>query len=242
MILFERQSPIYSVLKEDDADDILNGGLEAGSSDYNGGTNDAGDNPNNTAADTDNNTDNPDNAGDETKVDSKDAEDDDEKAGNDLDVDASLNGLDDNDSDNNSNNDNNNASTSSSSTTSSEDTTEVNKKNTDIFNTLTAEEQAIKIREQKQQFFKLYTSCDDLLTKIANINTENINIRIITKITKAISSLKEYLNDYITYSFDHISYIENDYMLDKFIISFASISSTLDTIKLPENDENGSKN
>ena len=241
-ILFERESPLFSaILKEDDADDILNGGLESSSADYNGGANDAGDNPNNTAADTDANTDNPDNAADETKVDSKEAEDDDDKSGNDLDVDASLNGIDDND-DNSEGGDDSGSNTSAPSTSS--DTTsdaEPVKKNTDIFDSLTAEEQAIKIKEQKHQFFKLFTSCNDIMSKISNIEIDNINITVISKVTKSLASLKEYLNDYITYSFDQKSYIENDIVLDRFILTFNSISTILDSIKLPEYAQNGSK-
>ena len=236
-LLFERQSPIFSaIIKEDDADDILNGGLEAGSADYNGGANDGGDNANNQAAETDTNTDNPDNANDETKVDSKDAEDDEDKSGNDLDVDASLNGIDD---DNNEGGGDDNTSSDTSSTSSD---AEPVKNNTDIFSSLTAEEQALKIREQKQHFFKLFTSCNDILSKISNINTENINIRIITKITKSLASLKEYLNDYITFKFDQNSYIENDIVLDRFIMTFGTISSILDTIKIEDSDQNSSKN
>lgn len=245
MTLFERKSPIFmSIIKEDDADDILNGGLEAGSADYNGGTNDAGgNNANDQAADTDANTGNPDNANDETKVDSRDAEEDEDKAGNDLDIDTSLNGIDD--EENNDNGDNttdSNQGTSSTSTVGTDNSTaEPVKNNTNIFSSLTAEEQAIKIREQKQQFYTLFVSCNDMLQKISNINTENINIKIITKITKALSSLREYLNDYVTYQFDHKSFIDNDIILDRFLLTFSTISSILDSIKLPDDDQNGSK-
>lgn len=234
MVLFERKSPIFSaILKEDDADDIMNGGLEAGSADYNGGANSG---ENDQAADTDANTGNPDAANDETKVDSRDAEDDEEKSGDDLDVDASLNGIDDNDTNNDDQSSNTSNITSSSTTSDTPADAEPVKNNTDIFSSLTAEEQALKIREQKQQFYQLFISCNDILTKITNIDTENINIRVISKITKSLASLKEYLNDYITYQFDHKSFIENDIILDRFIITFSTISNILDSIKLP--DEN----
>ena len=50
---------------------------------------------------------------------------------------------------------------------------EINKDNTDIFSSLTKEEQFMKIRELKNLYADLYRACDDQLSRLNDIDTED---------------------------------------------------------------------
>jgi hypothetical protein len=101
------------------------------------------------------------------------------------------------------------------------------KSNTDIFASLTAEEQQIKIMELKNQYSQLYNSCDDISRKINDLPLEEDSIAFVSKISATVSDLKKYISDYLTYTFSQKSFIENDIMFNRFLSIIQSVSIAL---------------
>lgn len=104
------------------------------------------------------------------------------------------------------------------------------KANTDIFASLSKEEQQVKILELKKLFANLYSSTDDILEKINNTETDENNIHVINRISMTIFNLRKYIADYIENSFAYKSYIENDITFNRFLSIINSVSSVLEDI------------
>ena len=100
--------------------------------------------------------------------------------------------------------------------------------NTSIFDSLTAEEQQIKIKELKDQYKELYSSTDDLIDRLSNFCVDENNYHVINRIIDALRKIREYLEDYFIYTFPTKSYIENDIMYNEFLYIISRISSTLE--------------
>lgn len=116
------------------------------------------------------------------------------------------------------------------------------KANTDIFSTLTAEEQKIKIAELKKLFGELYTSCNDLLEKINSIDTDDDMIDVLSRMTMTLYSLKNYIGDYITTTFSSKSYIENDVTFNRFLAILNSVSNITNEIVKIRDEKLGKSN
>ena len=100
--------------------------------------------------------------------------------------------------------------------------------NTDIFSTLTAEEQAIKIKELKKQYNDMYIYIDDLIDKIGDINIDEDNAETIERISKNLYRLREYLQQYITTTFNQKDYFDNDVFFRRFLYVLYSINTTIE--------------
>lgn len=105
---------------------------------------------------------------------------------------------------------------------------EVNDDNTDIFSTLTAEEQQMKIKELKSLYQQLYCSCDDVMNRLNKLDTNEKNVYVIDRISGSIYKLKKYIGDYLIDVFPNKSYIENDINFNKFLLVVQSISDIID--------------
>ena len=105
---------------------------------------------------------------------------------------------------------------------------EVNDDNTDIFSTLTAEEQQMKIKELKSLYQQLYCSCDDVMNRLNKLDTNEKNVYVIDRISSSIYTLKKYIGDYLIDIFPNKSYIENDISFNKFLLVVQSISDIID--------------
>lgn len=102
--------------------------------------------------------------------------------------------------------------------------------NTDIFASLSPEEQQIKIMELKRLFNELYTSINDILERINQTNTDENNIEAITNISSSLFYLRKYLSDYITKIFPNKSYIENDIAFNRYLSIVNGITSIIEEI------------
>jgi hypothetical protein len=145
-------------------------------------------------------------------------------------IDADLDAGDDDTNDNPDDNDSGD-NTSDMNTTSSgeeEPEEEVNDDNTDIFSTLTAEEQQMKIKELKSLYQQLYCSCDDVMNRLNKLDTNEKNVYVIDRISSSIYTLKKYIGDYLIDIFPNKSYIENDISFNKFLLIVQSISDIID--------------
>ena len=104
---------------------------------------------------------------------------------------------------------------------------EVNDDNTDIFSSLSAEEQQIKIKELKGLYQQMYTSCDELLDRINNLEFTEDSLPVMTRITYALYDLKKYISEYIISVFPRKSYIENDIAFNRFLMILNSVKDIL---------------
>lgn len=145
----------------------------------------------------------------------------------DFDIDASL----DNEENDEGEDINTDSSPSESDSSGDTDTTdgdeEVNDDNTDIFSSLSAEEQQIKIKELKGLFQNMYTSCDEILDRINSIEFTEDSLAIMTRITYSLYDLKNYISEYIISIFPRKSYIENDITFNRFLMILNSIKDIL---------------
>lgn len=221
---------IYELLKEDNNEEDLGFDfLQEADDDANaGGGNEAGgdaaeaDAPTNDAGGDDNNN-----------------EDDDE-----FDIDSSLDeptddaGGDDNGSGDDSGDDSLDAGSDSSSSGGSGDE-EVNDTNTSIFNSLTAEEQQMKIRELKNQYRDLYSSTDDIIERLSNFSVDEKTYHVINRMNDALHKLRTYIADYFVYVFPTKSYIENDIKYNEFLYIISKMTSILDKFATDMEKEEG---
>lgn len=116
--------------------------------------------------------------------------------------------------------------------------------NTDIFASLTAEEQQIKIKELKNLYSNLYSSCDDILERINKLDINEDNLETISRISTSLYDVKVYISDYLTMVFPTKSYVENDVTFVRFLTIIKSITEILDDIAkkfAKENEDKGNK-
>ena len=219
MAFIKRDSIILRAIKEDeesDANAIMNGSMTSGN-DYDNTSNDS----NNTTTEDDTSTE------DNTNTEDTNTDNNDDNGGDDdFNIDTSLDGTDDSSDD---------SSSSDSSTTYSSETNDdggVNDANTDIYSSLTAEEQAQKIMELKNQYKELYTNCNELLIKFNNVDIEgNKSIIAFSRVSKTIYNLKNYIKDYFINTFPYNSIIQNDIMYNRFLTILSDIPKSLEEIK-----------
>lgn len=102
--------------------------------------------------------------------------------------------------------------------------------NTKIFDTLSAEEQQIKIKELKRLYKELYTSVNDIMMKMQNMKLTEDNMEVMSRINADLYSYKADLMEYFTNTFDNKSYVENDIMFNQFLYYFMSIRNVIEEI------------
>ena len=107
---------------------------------------------------------------------------------------------------------------------------EPNQANTDIFSSLTKEEQQLKIQKLKELFGELYSSCEDLSKKIDNIDYDIVNHETVSRLASALYRTRDYLSDYITKVFANKSYIENNIEFVKFMSTISSITKVTEEL------------
>lgn len=107
--------------------------------------------------------------------------------------------------------------------------------NADLFSSLTAQEQQIKIDELKKLFNTMYSSFDDICNKINKIDIEEYNKTKMTKITYIVMDLKQYIADYILKVFPQRSYFENDVAYNRFLDIIYTINKVLDKVLSEKN-------
>ena len=127
-----------------------------------------------------------------------------------------------------------------SSSTDSSSEEESKKGNTDLFASLTAEEQSIKIMELKRLYNDLYTSVDDLLYKLSSSTFEQVDPRILVRIQSQMEELRRILQDYIIDSFSIKTYYENDVNYSIFLSMFTTIRGVFDEV-YKQNEQSSSK-
>jgi hypothetical protein len=107
---------------------------------------------------------------------------------------------------------------------------EVNPANTDIFSTLSAEEQKIKILELKKQYGVMYAYIDDILSKMNNLEVEEDTMEVISRVSSQLYNLKEYLKDYMINIFPMNDFIQNDTFFNRFSAIIYSMNKIVEQL------------
>jgi hypothetical protein len=102
----------------------------------------------------------------------------------------------------------------------------------ELFENLSDSQKAIKIKELKNCFIKLYESCDSILEKLNKSSAPNEDItRIFDYVSNVLNNLKQYVYDYYTDTFDTRSYIENTAQYQKYLTILSTIRNILEEVK-----------
>ena len=94
--------------------------------------------------------------------------------------------------------------------------------NTDMFSSLSSEEQQMKIKELMQQYATLYSSCDS--------DSNEVTIGPISRMNNILNTLKTYITDYLYNRFSSTSNYENDVMYVRFLTIFNTVKHVLEDI------------
>lgn len=111
--------------------------------------------------------------------------------------------------------------------------------NNDVFVTLTAEEQQVKIMELKKLYNDLYTYTDDLLKKMNDLDVEEDTLDVISRTSSQLYQLKIYLRDYMTKTFNTKSFVENDVYFNRFSSIIYSIGNIVDRLVVKRREKLG---
>ena len=115
--------------------------------------------------------------------------------------------------------------------------------NTSLFNSLSAEEQSIKIRELKDLFAQLYSAFDDISDKISELDINESNKSELVQLNMDVYNLKIYIKDYIIHVFPNKSYLENDIAYNRFLDIINTMTEVLNVVQKKESkleEENNS--
>ena len=115
---------------------------------------------------------------------------------------------------------------------------EINPYNTNMFAALSAEEQKIKLIEQKKLYQTMYDSIVELMNRVNDFDTDESNLAIISRVSNTLFDLKKYIADYIIYDIPIKSYYDNEVMYNRFLTVINSITTVIEKYdKKLEKDE-----
>lgn len=176
-----------------------------------------------------NSTDNSETTSSEENIEDTGSEDttDDEDFSIDTNLDEDDSDVDDNS--NSSTDDSGSSDTSSSDSSSDESDEPPVEANTDIFSSLTAEEQKIKIKELKRLYNEMYVSTSDILSRINQLNCDEY-LETLSRISAIMYNVRNHIHHYIINIFDTKSYIENDVTFNRFLSIIKSITTIIDNL------------
>lgn len=157
----------------------------------------------------------------------------------DFSIDADMNDISDENNDNDSKED-----LSNNNDTSDEkiDPTSIKSLDKELFDSLSTQEQNLKIKNLKTMFTDLYSSCNNITDKFNSLSLEADEVNLQTKkVVSIIFDLKQMIADYILNIFDTKSYIENDIMFNEYLLVFNSIKNITKEIKNMYTNDNVDK-
>ena len=102
--------------------------------------------------------------------------------------------------------------------------TAAKKRDREIFDTLSPEEQKLKTVKLKELYMKLYSRCSQIIEKYDSLGVRYEDlVEPIKNSINALYSLKDTVSSYLLYLFDSKSYIENDIMFNRFLVAMNQI-------------------
>lgn len=105
----------------------------------------------------------------------------------------------------------------------------------EIFANLDTEDIAIKNKELKSNFLKLFDTTSSIIDRINNICRTEQNTAILNFSATKITELRTMILDYMTDVYSRKSYMENAIMFNQYLAVLSGIKQLLDQIPLPEN-------
>ena len=197
------------------------------------------DNSNENQNDSENNNQDDDNDGD--NQDQNEEDDQDDMSDDDFSIDANEDPSDEGEENTDGESDNSD----SSSDDSSEDDIDqaapdsLKAKDAQLFETLSPQEQKLKLQLLKKQFLDMYSNCDSIIDSINNISGEIDELTSqLKKVMCILFDLKQMINDYVTSLFDSKSYIENDIMYNYYLSVLNSVKNITTEVKKAYIDTN----
>lgn len=159
------------------------------------------------------------------------AENPDEGGGDeDFDIDTSLDGEDDEGGGDEGGDDMGGGEAPPPSDTGAEGEAEPVKANTDIFASLTAEEQQIKIAEQKKMYKNLYSSVNDLIHRVDNMMLDEDIMQVMTNLSTILHNLLDEIADYFENKYSYSSYFDNDVKFNEFLLVLNKITNVVNDV------------
>jgi hypothetical protein len=102
--------------------------------------------------------------------------------------------------------------------------TPAKKRDREIFDSLSAEEQKLKTVKLKELFMKLYARCGQIIEKYDSLGVRYEDLtEPIKNSVNALYSLKDTISSYLLYLFDSKTYLENDIMFNRFLVAMNQI-------------------
>ena len=112
------------------------------------------------------------------------------------------------------------------------------RKDREIFDTLSPQEQKIKTVKLKELFMDLYNRCDQIIDKLNSIGADYEDLGFpIHKSVETLCALKEMISTYLLYLFDSKSYIENDITFNRFLTALNQIKLVTKDMRDAHKDE-----
>ena len=112
------------------------------------------------------------------------------------------------------------------------------KKDREIFDSLSPQEQKVKTVKLNELLMDLYNRCDQIMEKYNNIGVEYEDLGVpINKSIEALYSLKQMISTYLLYLFDSKSYVENDIQFNRFLTALNQIKLITKDMKDAHKDE-----
>lgn len=106
-----------------------------------------------------------------------------------------------------------------------------------LFDQLTPDQQAIKIKELKNNYAELYTRCANILKSITDSNPGDENmVRVFDYVQKTMTDLQTHVYYYITNTFDTKTYMENDMQFKQFLTILNTIKNILDELNVEKKE------
>jgi hypothetical protein len=102
--------------------------------------------------------------------------------------------------------------------------TAAKKRDREIFDSLSPEEQKLKMVKLKELYMKLYSRCGQIIEKYDSLGVRYEDLVLpIKNSVNALYNLKDTISSYLLYLFDSKSYIENDIMFNRFLVAMNQI-------------------
>lgn len=116
------------------------------------------------------------------------------------------------------------------------------KRDKEIFDSFSPQEQKLKISELNKLYLELYSNCNYIIDKINGIGTpyDELNLQI-KKTLAVLYNLKQMVSDYITNLFSSKSYTENDINFNRYLSILNSVKGIIKDINKSIMDEDENK-
>ena len=102
--------------------------------------------------------------------------------------------------------------------------------NTDIFATLSAEEQQIKLSELKKLYKDMYSAVSDLIHRVDDMDLDENIMEPMTRISDVLHRLQDSIADYFNNLFNIRSYFENDVKYNEFLLVLNQTTTIVDDL------------